>query len=204
MKRMKSNFDLGEFILWGIFFVLIISCGMYVFKSCNMFYEETHPEPPVVTVEPLRIDPTTTTTVTTTTTTVTTETTAATTTTTTTTAEAPYSRMQYVGEFKGTYYRGASNPCKGGSGRELLDCTPKATEIKGSVACRFIQEEYGYDLNGRTIVWCEFPMLHQMDGFYYVDDACRDFNVIDFYFIDYSTCPWQNDGKTTVDLYIQP
>lgn len=200
--NIKLKFDFGEFFTWGILLALIVVCLAYTFKSCEAYYDEMHPEPPVVTVEPLRTDPTTTET-TSTTTTVTTTTTTETTTTTTTT-EAPYARMQYVGEFKGTYYRGASNPCKGGSGRELLDCTPKSDEIKGSVACRFIQEEYGYDLNGRTIVWCEFPMLHQMDGFYYVDDACRDFNVIDFYFVDYSTCPWQNDGKTTVDLYIQP
>lgn len=149
---------------------------------------------------------TSTTTVTTTTTTVTTVTTTTTEATTTTTVTYDIKdRLVDYGFFRGTYYHGeGANPCPGGSGRMLIDCTPSDNDIKGSVACRRIQEDYGYDINGRTRVYLEFTSYPQMNGWYYVDDACASYNVVDVYFINYGTCPWQNDGTTDIHLWVEP
>lgn len=145
---------------------------------------------------------TSTTTVTTTTTTVTTMTTA-----TTTTTYDFKDRLVYIGEFYGSYYRGKGvNPCPGGSGRMLEDCTPKDSEMKGSVACRAIQETYDYYVNGRTRVYLELQQYPEMNGWYWVDDACLRYDNVDFYFIDYSDCPWYNtDGITEhINLWVEP
>lgn len=149
---------------------------------------------------------TSTTTVTTTTTTVTTVTTTTTEATTTTTVTHDIKdRLVDYGFFSGTYYRGEGvNPCPGGSGRMLMDCTPSDNDIKGSIACRRIQEDYGYNINGRTRVYLEFTSYPQMNGWYYVDDACASYNVVDVYFINYATCPWQNDGVTDIHLWVEP
>ena len=146
---------------------------------------------------------TTETTTTTTVTTMTTTTTEATTTTTVTTYDIKDRLVDY-GHFKGTYYNGATNPCNGGSGRTLIDCTPKSDETKGSIACRRIFEDYGYNVNGRTRVYLEFDSYPNMDGWYFVDDCCASLNVVDVYFINYNTCPWQNDGVTDIHLWVEP
>ena len=149
---------------------------------------------------------TTTATTTATTTTVTICTTTVTTTTTTVTTVYDFKeRLIDYGYFVGTYYHSEIvNPCKGGSGRMLIDCTPKLDEIKGSVACRRVQEDYGYDINGRTRVWLEVTKYPNMTGWYFLDDACRDYDVVDVYFIEYSDCPWEHDGKTEVHLWLEP
>lgn len=85
----------------------------------------------------------------------------------------------------------------------LEDCTPKDSEMKGSIACRYIQENFGYGVNGRTRVYLELPEYPEMDGFYYVDDACLSYDVVDFYFIEYENCPWENGIPPTVILYIE-
>lgn len=166
------------------------------------------PEAPLTDeVEATTMTATTTTTTTniTTTTTVTTVTSTTTEmTTTTTTVYDPKARLIDYGYFKGTYYNGATNPCNGGSGRTLIDCTPKSDETKGSVACRRIFEDYGYNVNGRTRVYLEFDSYPNMDGWYFVDDCCASLNVVDVYFINYSTCPWQNDGVTDIHLWVEP
>lgn len=142
-----------------------------------------------------------TTTATSTTTATTIDTTHTTTTDVTTTDLSKY--LNYIGEFTGKYYHGDYNPCFGGSGRLLEDCTPKSGEMKGSVACRYIQENFGYNVNGRTRVYLELPSYPDMNGFYWVDDACASSTVVDFYFINYATNPWQNDGVTDIHLWME-
>lgn len=113
-------------------------------------------------------------------------------------------RLIDYGYFTGTYYHGRyTNPCPGGSGRMLEDCAPKSDEIKGSVACRRIQEEYDYWVNGRTKVYLEVKENPEMDGWYWVDDACESYSVVDFYFVDYDDCPWQGDLSRTVHLWME-
>ena len=123
--------------------------------------------------------------------------------TTTTTEYDPTSRLIDYGWFTGTYYNGETNPCPGGSGRILEDCTPKSGEMKGSVACRRIFEDYGYTVNGRTRVYLEFESYPEMNGWYFVDDCCQSMNVVDVYFSNYETCPWQNDGVTDIHLWME-
>ena len=150
----------------------------------------------------------TTTTTATTSTTTTTNVTTVTTTTTETTVTTTYDfkdRLVYIGEFYGSYYHGKVNPCPGGSGRMLEDCTPKDSEMKGSVACRAIQETYDYYVNGRTRVYLELQQYPEMNGWYWVDDACLYYDNVDFYFINYSDCPWYNDGITEhINLWVEP
>jgi hypothetical protein len=148
---------------------------------------------------------TTTTTTTTETTTEMTQTTSDTITTTEITSEPLRSMdsMVFIGTFVGSYYHGDYAPCQGGSGRELEDCSPKEGETKGSIACRYIQEQYGYDVNGRTRVYLELPLYPEMNGYYWVDDCCAFEHVVDFYFIDYNTVPWQNSGLTEVRLFVE-
>lgn len=184
--------------------IAIFICGC---ESIRWRHHEESITMTTTTEEPLATTTTTTITTTTTTTFVTTTTTMTTITTTTTTTDItttdPSKYLNYIGEFTGKYYRGDYNPCFGGSGRLLDDCTPKSDEMKGSVACRYIQENFGYNVNGRTRVYLELPSYPDMNGFYWVDDACASSTVVDFYFMDYSTNPWQNDGITDVHLWME-
>ena len=96
---------------------------------------------------------------------------------------------------RGTYYCYERTDVTGGSGRLLMDCSIKDDEIKGSIACRYIYENYGYNHNGaRTIVYLEVPGCLQMSGFYYVDDCCASNDTIDFFFYYASNCPFSNQG----------
>ena len=100
---------------------------------------------------------------------------------------------------RGTYYPGwegyGSTQVCGGSGRLLMDCSIKDGEIKGSVSCKYIQENYGYNYNGsRTIVYLDIPELPDMSGFYFVDDSCSRDDTIDFYFTYKANCPFENQG----------
>lgn len=105
----------------------------------------------------------------------------------------------FIGTFKGTYYlptgrQRPGNTC-GGSTRLLEDCgRDNEYGIRGSVACKKIYTEYGYDLNGRTIILIQSQSMPALNGYYYVDDCCRDMNVVDFYFDYASNCPFQNQG----------
>lgn len=111
---------------------------------------------------------------------------------------------------RGTYYPGweayGSTQLSGGSGRLLMDCSIKDDEIKGSVACKYIQEKYGYNYNGaRTIVYLDIPEVPDMSGFYFVDDSCLRDDTIDFYFTYEANCPFRNQGVLkTVTCYIVP
>lgn len=116
----------------------------------------------------------------------------------------------FVGTFKGTYYlptgrQRPGNTC-GGSGRLLEDCgRDNEYGIRGSVACKRIYTEYGYDLNGRTIVLIQSQSMPALNGYYYVDDCCRDMDVVDFYFDYKSNCPFQSQGIVSdVQIYVMP
>lgn len=120
---------------------------------------------------------------------------------TTTTKSAP--REEYLGVFRGTYYHGDYVPCKGGSGRWLKSCYVSDDEIKGSVACRAVYERYGYSLNGEpTVVRLKCSSHPEINGLYTVDDCCASLSVMDFYFEDYSRCPWQFDGVINVEAWV--
>lgn len=111
---------------------------------------------------------------------------------------------------RGTYYPGweayGSKQVYGGSGRLLMDCSIKDDEIKGSVACKYIQERYGYNYSGaRTIVYLDIPEMSELSGFYYVDDSCLRNDTIDFYFTYEANCPFMNQGVLkTITCYIVP
>lgn len=111
---------------------------------------------------------------------------------------------------RGTYYPGlegyGSTQVYGGSGRLLMDCSIKDDEIKGSVACKYIQERYGYNYNGaRTIVYLDIPEMPELSGFYFVDDSCLRDDTIDFYFTYKANCPFMNQGVLTkISCYIVP
>lgn len=107
-----------------------------------------------------------------------------------------------LGTFKGTYYAGKTAPCKGGSGRTLINCSTGGSGIKGSVASRYIYSKYGYKKNGRTKVWIECSGMPSMTGWYYVDDCCGATNVIDFYYYKNANCPFRNSGVISVKVYI--
>ena len=111
---------------------------------------------------------------------------------------------------RGTYYPGweayGSTQVYGGSGRLLMDCSIKDDEIKGSVACKYVYEKYGYNYNGaRTIVYLDIPEMPELSGFYFVDDCCGRYDTIDFYFTYKANCPFMNLGVLkTVTCYIVP
>ena len=122
---------------------------------------------------------------------------------------APNASRRFVKTFsRGTYYPGwegyGSTQVYGGSGRLLMDCSIKDDEIKGSVACKYIQEKYGYNYNGtRTIVYLDIPEVPDMSGFYFVDDSCLRYDTIDFYFTYKANCPFENQGVlTNISCYI--
>ena len=120
---------------------------------------------------------------------------------TTTTESIPHE--EYLGVFRGTYYRGNCVPCKGGSGRWLKSCYVSDDEIRGSVACRAVYERYGYSLNGNpTVVRLKCSTHPEIDGLYTVDDCCASLSVMDFYFEDYGRCPWQFDGVVSVEAWV--
>lgn len=114
--------------------------------------------------------------------------------------EAP--SLTYLGNFRGTYYRGEVNPCRGGSGRTLISCASGSGNIKGSVACKYIYSHYGYNVNGRTTVYIESDNYPTLNGWYYVDDCCASYSVVDFYYPNYSECPFRIDGNISIRLYI--
>lgn len=205
MKNNLQNLVLGT-LLTGC---LIITVILLTYYSSNKKMNELSSieETTICTTMTTTMTVTTTSTATTTTTTtnVTTVTTTTTETTTTTTTTYDFkSRLIDYGYFTGTYYHGEYyNPCPGGSGRMLEDCTPKSDEIKGSVACQRIQEDYDYWVNGRTKVYLEIIENPEMNGWYWVDDACESYSVVDFYFIDYDDCPWHGGLNRTVHLWME-
>ena len=121
------------------------------------------------------------------------------TTTITTAPQVSNEYWHYVDTFKGTYYtptrRQIPGATHGGSGNLLEDCgANNSYGIRGSIACKRIFVEYGYNLNGRTIVLIQSNSMPVLNGYYYVDDCCASMSVVDFYFDYASNCPFQFQG----------
>ena len=104
---------------------------------------------------------------------------------------------------KGTYYCYEQTGVKGGSGRTLVDCSVGTYTIKGSVACRYIYNLYGYRHGSHTVVYLEIPDYPDMNGYYFVDDCCASYNVIDFYYDYKNNCPFKDQGVlSNINCYI--
>lgn len=116
----------------------------------------------------------------------------------------PTGSMSYVKHFiRGTYYA-YGGPRKGGSQCQLIDCSIGDGTVKGSIASSYLYRNYGYNYNGkRTMVYLEIEGYSQMNGYYYLDDCdAGNPNVIDFFFLYGSNCPFQRQGVVQVDCYI--
>lgn len=84
---------------------------------------------------------------------------------------------------------------RGGSGRELIDCSQGNAGVMGSVACKRIVDKYGYSNNGkRTTIYLDVPEMPELTGYYFVDDCCTSDCVIDLYYSTPSHCPFENIG----------
>ena len=113
--------------------------------------------------------------------------------------------LTYFGYFgRVTYYPATAyyDGVCGGSGRTLIGYGDYGDGIRGSVASRTLYETYGYNRNGRTTVYLEFPGYSEMNGFYYVDDCCRDYGVIDVFVWSGWSCPFYNAGVIEANCYI--
>lgn len=120
--------------------------------------------------------------------------------------EAPTSDgLTYFGYFgRVTYYPATAyyDGVCGGSGRTLLGYGNYDNGIRGSIASRSLYETYGYNRNGRTTVYLEFPNYPEMNGNYYVDDCCADYGVIDIFVWSGYSCPFYSAGVITANCYI--
>lgn len=114
-------------------------------------------------------------------------------------------QISFVKRFThGTYYA-YGGPRRGGSGRQLIDCSQGSGGIKGSIASWYLYSNYGYSYKGeRTKVYLEVDGYPQMDGVYYLDDSCssRLTNTIDFFYLCNGNCPFNQQGVVQVDCYI--
>lgn len=112
--------------------------------------------------------------------------------------------MSYVGNFKMTYYPETHyypGVC-GGSGRTLRGYGDYSDGIRGSVASRSLYEMYGYERNGRTTIYLEFSSYPEMNGWYFLDDYCAHYGVIDVFVFSEYACPFGYDGITWADCWI--
>lgn len=112
--------------------------------------------------------------------------------------------MIYVGNFKMTYYPETHyypGVC-GGSTRTLLGYGNYDNNIRGSVASRSLYEMYGYNRNGRTTIYLEFSSYPEMNGWYFLDDYCAHYGVIDVFVFSEYACPFGYDGVTWADCWI--
>jgi hypothetical protein len=112
--------------------------------------------------------------------------------------------MSYAGNFKMTYYPATHyypGVC-GGSTRTLIGYGTYDSGIRGSVASRSLYEMYGYERNGRTTIYLEFPSYPEMDGIYFLDDYCAHYGVIDVFVFSEYACPFGYDGVTWADCWI--
>jgi len=114
------------------------------------------------------------------------------------------SSISYVKNFsRGTFYA-YGGARKGGSGRQLIDCSCGDGTVKGSIASSYLYYNYGYNYNGkRTMVYLEISGYPSMNGYYYLDDCdAGNSNVIDFFYLYNSNCQFQYQGVVSVDCYI--
>ena len=72
------------------------------------------------------------------------------------------------------------------------------------MASSYLYNNYGYNYNGeRTMIYLEINGYPDMNGYYYLDDCdAGNSNVIDFFYIYGSNCPFCNQGVVTVDCYM--
>lgn len=118
-------------------------------------------------------------------------------------SEATEQGREYVKHFsRGTYYS-YGYECYGGSGRYLIDCS-YGTDVKGSIASSYLYNVYGYNYNGsRTKVYLEINGYPEASGYYFLDDCdAGNPEVIDFYYIYSSNCPFRYQGVVGVDCWI--
>ena len=114
----------------------------------------------------------------------------------------PFDNLKFLGNYKGTYYP-VKGPCNGGSGRILVDCGVNLNDsYKGSIASKYIYKNYGYNHNGKTMVYLKIKEYSEMDGWYSVDDCNGNTKIVDFYYSDAQNCPFQYDGVVHVEMYI--
>lgn len=112
--------------------------------------------------------------------------------------------MSYVGNFKMTYYPETHyypGVC-GGSTRTLRGYGDYSDGIRGSVASRSLYEMYGYERNDRTTIYLEFSSYPEMNGWYFLDDYCAHYGVIDVFVFSEYACPFGYDGITWADCWI--
>lgn len=101
---------------------------------------------------------------------------------------------------KGTYYCYEKPGVLGGSGRTLIDCSIGDDIVKGSVACRYIYEVFGYTKNDRTKIYLEIPEYPEMTGYYYLDDCNSSVDIIDFFFYYDINCPFRSPKGVTLNI----
>lgn len=112
--------------------------------------------------------------------------------------------MSYVGSFTATYYPATAyyDGVCGGSGRTLRGYGDYSDGIRGSVASRSLWSSYGYDRNGRTTVYLEFPSYPEMDGWYFLDDCSAYYGIIDVFVWSEWACPFGQAGVISADCWI--
>ena len=180
---------------------MVVICLVIAIFVCSCGSSRYHHNEESITVTTTTTEEPCTTTTTTKKTTTTTVTTTTEETTTTTTIDMKDS-LTYLGSFTGTYFTGDGYPCNGGSGRILIDCGIKPDNLKGSVASKFVYENYGYNHNGRTTIYITCDAIPSMDGWYFVDDYNADSSIIDFYYSNTSNCIFEYDGIINVNAWI--
>lgn len=112
--------------------------------------------------------------------------------------------MSYVGSFTATYYPETAyypGVC-GGSGRTLRGYGDYNDGIRGSIASRSLWSTYGYDRNGRTTVYLEFPSYPEMDGVYFLDDCSAYCGIIDVFVWSEWACPFGQAGVISAECWI--
>jgi len=110
----------------------------------------------------------------------------------------------YVGSFTATYYPETAyypGVC-GGSGRTLLGYGNYDNGIRGSIASRSLWGAYGYDRNGRTTVYLEFPSYPEMNGLYFLDDCSAYCGIIDVFVWSEWACPFGQAGVISAECWI--
>lgn len=112
--------------------------------------------------------------------------------------------MSYVGSFTATYYPETAyypGVC-GGSGRTLRGYGDYSDGIRGSIASRSLWSTYGYDRNGRTTVYLEFPSYPEMAGWYFLDDCSAYSGIIDVFVWSEWACPFGQAGVISAECWI--
>lgn len=113
--------------------------------------------------------------------------------------------MSYCGWFTATYYPATAyyDGVCGGSGRTLRGYGNYDDGIRGSVASRTLWSTYGYDRNGRTTVYLEFPGYEEMNGWYFLDDCSAYGGILDIFVWSSNACPFGNAGVISAECWVK-